>query len=818
MKPWLLALALALAACGGDDGADDTPGDAAAPDPDAAADAATTSDAAGGPVRVTARIGAAGGTLAHPSGASLTVPPGALGAEVELSIAEADPPAAIGAGRPLGRAYVLGPAGQTFAAPVALTLPLAEVPAEGAGVFIAPDDLSTFAALPTTAVPEGLRAETLHFSVVVVVTPPGSLVVTTDPNLPPAVVGAPYGPVALEASGGTPPYAWTLTGGSLPGGLTLSAAGVLEGTPIDTASPRLQVRVTDALGLAVEIVLRLTVTTEPLPTLDALDPATAPAGSPAFTLRATGADFELGDVVRWGGAPLPTTFVDATTLEAAVGADALLAAAVVEVDVERPGVGATAPLPFTITGGGAAPVLSALDPDEVPAGAPDTQIRVLGQGFTAAAVVRGNAQPLATGFVADGELTAVVPAAMLANAGIVTITVTDAGGPSNALPLTVGAPSPNGPVIRNLNRPRIFIGAPDTRVNIAGERFDPAAVVTVDGAPVAAEFHRAELVIATIPAAVLAVPGAHAVRVENPLAAGGASAPANLESVPLPFLPPVVLAAAGGAIYGVAADVTAAHWVDWNTGDVWEAPLAGGPPVRVAMGQARPFAVASDATHVYWTNEAFGVGQGSVARAPRGGGAVEVVASGLSGPHRLVVDATHAYFSEEWSGRVGRAPLAGGDVEPLATQEGVGALDVDATHVWFAAGDRASGLLRLAKDAPPGTAPDVVARNQAAYDIDVGAERVWWTEPFRRNVSSVPLAGGNAAVFAPGLGAPHFLAEHAGYVFFGDRGNTGLFAAPVGGGEPVLVEGTHAPWDIAESAAGVVVSNNHTVFFLADAP
>jgi hypothetical protein len=59
-----------------------------------------------------------------------------------------------------------------------------------------------------------------------------SLLVVTTSHLPPARVGVPYS-VQLSAGGGTPPYAWSLTSGSvLPPGLGLApSTGVVAGTP-----------------------------------------------------------------------------------------------------------------------------------------------------------------------------------------------------------------------------------------------------------------------------------------------------------------------------------------------------------------------------------------------------------------------------------------------------------------------------------------------------------------------------------------------------------------------------------------------------------
>ncbi len=58
----------------------------------------------------------------------------------------------------------------------------------------------------------------------------GPPIVTTTNRLPSGTVGVSYN-VALAASGGMTPYAWSLFSGSLPAGLSLSGAGVIGGSP-----------------------------------------------------------------------------------------------------------------------------------------------------------------------------------------------------------------------------------------------------------------------------------------------------------------------------------------------------------------------------------------------------------------------------------------------------------------------------------------------------------------------------------------------------------------------------------------------------------
>ena len=53
-----------------------------------------------------------------------------------------------------------------------------------------------------------------------------SVSVSSPSTLPDAMVGTAYS-YSLSASGGTPPYSWSVVGGSLPGGLTLSSNGTI---------------------------------------------------------------------------------------------------------------------------------------------------------------------------------------------------------------------------------------------------------------------------------------------------------------------------------------------------------------------------------------------------------------------------------------------------------------------------------------------------------------------------------------------------------------------------------------------------------------
>lgn len=73
-------------------------------------------------------------------------------------------------------------------------------------------------------------------------------VTTTSGNLPQGTVNSLYPNTNLSASGGVPPYSWTLSSGTLPPGLILNTAGTISGTPTTaTGSPfGFTVKVTDS--------------------------------------------------------------------------------------------------------------------------------------------------------------------------------------------------------------------------------------------------------------------------------------------------------------------------------------------------------------------------------------------------------------------------------------------------------------------------------------------------------------------------------------------------------------------------------------------
>jgi Putative Ig domain len=74
----------------------------------------------------------------------------------------------------------------------------------------------------------------------------GSLTILTPSLLPAGHIGAFYS-VPLTATGGSPPYSFSLIAGTLPAGLSLSGSGVISGTPTVTTSTTFTVGVADSI-------------------------------------------------------------------------------------------------------------------------------------------------------------------------------------------------------------------------------------------------------------------------------------------------------------------------------------------------------------------------------------------------------------------------------------------------------------------------------------------------------------------------------------------------------------------------------------------
>ena len=107
---------------------------------------------------------------------------------------------------------------------------------------------------------------------------PDPIIVSTT-TLPPAVQGSAYS-ATVEASGGVPPYAWTIQSGALPAGIALDGAtGTLAGTATQSGDFPITIRVTDTASETADVELAIHVESGGPPPL-----ALTPSGPLVFVI------------------------------------------------------------------------------------------------------------------------------------------------------------------------------------------------------------------------------------------------------------------------------------------------------------------------------------------------------------------------------------------------------------------------------------------------------------------------------------------------------------------------------------------------------
>jgi hypothetical protein len=106
-------------------------------------------------------------------------------------------------------------------------------------------------------------------------------------------------------------------------------------------------------------------TKNPVPTISAISPASAFAGSQPLTMTVTGSNFISSSVVNWKGVSRTTTYISSSQLSAAITGDDLAAAGTAAVTVfnPTPGGGTSGSLSFTINSASTLSVLTTRLPD-----------------------------------------------------------------------------------------------------------------------------------------------------------------------------------------------------------------------------------------------------------------------------------------------------------------------------------------------------------------------------------------------------------------------------------------------------------------------
>jgi len=248
--------------------------------------------------------------------------------------------------------------------------------------------------------------------------------------------------------------------------------------------------------------------------LSSLSPSSAVAGGPAFTLTVNGSNFQVGATVQWNGSGLSTSYISATQLSAFVPASLIVSQGSANITVMNPGGAFSNTLAFTI-GAAGAPTLSSLLPSSAVAGGPPFTLTVNGSGFLNGAVVQWNGSMLSTTYVSANQLTAFVPANLIASQGSANVTVANPGGAlSNSIAFTIGAAA--APTLSSLLPSSAVAGGPAFTLTVNGSNFLNGTVVQWNGSMLSTTYVSANQLTAFVPANLIASQGSANVTVMNP--------------------------------------------------------------------------------------------------------------------------------------------------------------------------------------------------------------------------------------------------------------------------------------------------------------
>lgn len=193
----------------------------------------------------------------------------------------------------------------------------------------------------------------------------------------------------------------------------------------------------------------------PPPRLIRLHPSAVPAGSGDVELAVEGEDLAATGRLRVGGSPVPSTFLDPQHLRARIPAALLARAGSLDVRVIDTGLGGGVSNVVALTVANPPPHLTAVEAPPLRAGGGAALVTVRGRAFRPESFVSIAGTALPTRYASEGELTATIPADMLARPGelpVMVVTPDPGGGTSNPMTLSVPASFPGRFLVFTSNR------------------------------------------------------------------------------------------------------------------------------------------------------------------------------------------------------------------------------------------------------------------------------------------------------------------------------------------------------------------------------
>ena len=218
----------------------------------------------------------------------------------------------------------------------------------------------------------------------------------------------------------------------------------------------------------------------PVPTLSAINPTSAVAGSVGFTMVAFGSNFAPAAVLQLNGVAMPTTVNNSGAITASILASAIANPGTAQVTIfnPAPGGGASPPQPFTLTQPTVVPTVSSLSPATGVSGT-SFILTVTGTGFQQGSNVFFNNSFFSGTFSSPTQISVNFPLFGVAP-GTYSLYVVDPPPAGTSAPVNFTVTPPPVPTITSINPANAPTGSSAT-ITITGTGFRQGATVSFSG-------------------------------------------------------------------------------------------------------------------------------------------------------------------------------------------------------------------------------------------------------------------------------------------------------------------------------------------------
>jgi hypothetical protein len=259
------------------------------------------------------------------------------------------------------------------------------------------------------------------------------------------------------------------------------------------------------------------------PAVTSVSPAKVTAGAAGFTLVVTGSGFVTTTAIQVGDVVVPTTYVSATQVKAAVGAEDILNAGMYPVIALNGDDTSASGAAVNLEVDNAVPSILLFIPGWLAVGTPSTPVPVIGSGFTPETVIDVNGSARVTAYYSSSQVDVVFTTADLATGGNLAVTAVNpspGGGTSTSTSFLVGTPTPQ-PYILSISPSPIFASTTASSITVTATGITTASTVQWNGTNLTitttgTNNYGEQYIVAAVPASLVAKAGTANITVTTP--------------------------------------------------------------------------------------------------------------------------------------------------------------------------------------------------------------------------------------------------------------------------------------------------------------